>query len=209
MDIDNVVHAISKNQHRFQEGLQGFVASVANFRVKISLDAVTVDPDLSREKLPDALSTIKEKLCELVKDDGAYHRLLYELAVFDIEKTGHYDGGPVFVVDPLPHGASWNIDHERRWRMIFVIPQCHQRDSSFHGMFLLGANGSRVKELEKQCGCRITVFGLGSRHKMHLSQCRPYVSIQSKQESNVARAAEEIRAIFREHQKACDCVPRM
>ena len=208
MDIDNVVHAISKHHRLFQEGSKGFVASVANFRVKISLDAVTVDPDLSQANLPDALSTIKEKLCELVKDDGAYHRLVYELAVFDIEKTSNYDGGPVCVVDPLPHGTSWAIDHERRWRMIVDAPYC-QRDSSFHGLFLLGANGSRVRELEKQYGCRITVFGIGSRYKMHLSKCRPYVSIQSKQESNVTRAAEEIRAIFREHQKACDCVPRM
>lgn len=207
MDIDNVVHAIAKNQHRFQEGLQGFVASVANFRVNFSLDAVTVDPDLSQANLPDALSTIKEKLCELVKDDGAYHRLVYELAVFDIEKTGHYDGGPVCVVDPLPPSASLNIDHERRWRMILGIPYC-QRNRSFHGLFLLGANGSRVRELEKQCGCRITVFGLaGSRYLSRM--CRPYVSIQSKQESNVAQAAGQIRAIFREHQKACDCVPRM
>lgn len=206
LDLDSVFRAVSKHQQAFQEG-QGFFLSVGNFLTKVSLDGIMVDPDLSPADLPRALLVIKERLCQLVKDDGAYHRLLYDLTVFDIEKTGHYDGGPVYVVDPLAKGASRYTDHQRPWRMILDIPYS-KKDGSFHSKFVIGEKGSRVLELERQFGCQIKVFSL-QRGRHTLSMCRPYISIKSAQKQNVARASEEIRAIIRQHQINCACSLQM
>ena len=206
MDIDSVVRAVSKHQQAFQEG-QGFIRSIENFRIKVSLDGITVDPDISPADLPRALSVIKERLCQLVKDDGAYHRLLYDLAVFDIEKTGHYGGGPVHVVDPLTDGASSrHTDQKRPWMMIIDTPYS-QRFRAFHTRFIVGENGCRVLELQRQFGCMISVFH--QRGGRTSGMCRPYISISSEQKQNVAHAAEEVRAIIREHQAVCDCSLRM
>ena len=207
MDIDSVVRAVSKHQQAFQEG-QGFIPSVENFRIKVSLDGIMLDPDISTTDLPHALLVIKERLCRIVKDDGAYQRLLYDLAVFDIEKTGHYDGGPVRVVDPLTDGASSRYtDRQRPWRMIFDIPYS-QKDGAFHSKFVIGENGSRVLELERQFGCQITVFSF-QRGRHTSDMCRPFISIRSTQKQNVANAAEEIRAIIQEHQINCHCSLRV
>lgn len=207
LDIDSVVRAVSKHQQAFQEG-QGFIPSVENFRIKVSLDGIILDPDISTADLPHALLVIKERLYRIVKDDGAYQRLLYDLAVFDIEKTGHYDGGPVRVVDPLTDGSSSRYtDRQRPWRMILDIPYS-QKDGAFHSKFVIGENGSRVLELERQFGCQITVFSF-QRGRHTSDMCRPFISIRSRQKQNVADAAERIRAIIQEHQINCHCSLRM
>ena len=178
LDVDSVVRAVSKHQQAFQEG-QGFSLSVENFRIKVSLDGIMVDPDISPADLPRALLVIKERLCQLVKDDGAYHRLLYDFAVFDIEKIGHYDGGPVHVVDPLTDGASsWYTDQKRPWMMIIDTPYSQQK-SSFHTRFIVGENGCRVLELQRQFGCMISVFH--QRGGRTSGMCQPYISISSEQ----------------------------
>ena len=169
---------------------------------------IVIEADHAKSDISRAHFVVEKKLCELVKNDGAYCRLLYDLAEFDaIEKSGHCDGGPILVVDPLSDGASSQYsDHQRPWRMILEIPYS-QRDGSFHITFLMGENGSRVFELQRQFGCLINVFHQHGRHTSDM--CRPYISIKSAQKQNVTRAAEEIRAIIRQHQTNCDCSLRL
>ena len=169
---------------------------------------IIIEADHPKSDISRAHFVVEKKLCELVKNDGAYYRLLYDLAEFDtIEKSGHCDGGPIRVVDPLTDGASSQYsDHQRPWRMILDIPYS-QQDGSFHSTFLMGENGSRIFELQRQFGCLINVFHQRGRHTSDM--CRPFISIRSTQKQNVANAAEEIRAIIQEHQINCHCSLRV